>query len=395
MSDHAVIHPISCSPARAPFLPGRPLAHRHGRKAALWPWLPPGSRGAPGSGPLRLWGGDEAYGMRFRFGVEVPIRGFVSIPFLVASLIVRDEESEIGACLDTLDGVVDAVRVHDTGSRDRTAQIAAERGATVTQGRWSDDFAAARNEALEGWSALWVMTVDADQRYTGDPGLLRRFLETCAADVVEVEVDNAHEELPYTNTAAHLHRKDAVRWAGRVHERLVGRTVAAPREAVVLKHRGYADPGKRVAKARRNVELARLTLAEAGDDRELIARTLLDLGRSLVGAGLRQEAVDTFETLRELFPGTPEWLRGTDFLARLVLAAGLDEVCLALVEQIRAAGASAMYCDWLAAQALAQLGDVATAGRLLDGVTEVVDTSGRRQDPRALAELRSLMASVR
>ncbi|MBL7254805.1 tetratricopeptide repeat-containing glycosyltransferase [Paractinoplanes lichenicola] len=318
----------------------------------------------------------------------------MSIPFLAASLIVRDEEAEIGGCLDSLSGVVDKIHVHDTGSRDRTPQIAAERGAALTQGQWADDFSKARNEALSGWSALWVMTVDADQRYEGDPRLLRAFLEDCDADVVEVEIDNAHDELPYTNTAAHLHRKDAVRWQGRVHERLVGRTAAAPRAAIVLKHHGYAGPAVRTAKAVRNVELARLTLAGAGQDRELIARTLLDLGRSLIGAGRRQEAVDTFETLRELFPGTPEWLRGTDFLARLVLAAGLDEVCLALVEQMRAAGGPPAYCDWLAAQALAQLGDVATARRLLAGVTEVVDTGGRRPDPRALAELRGLMDLV-
>ena len=125
-----------------------------------------------------------------------------------------------------------------------------------------------------------------------------------------------------------------------------------------------------------------------------IATTLLDLGRSLVGAGHRQQAVDTFEVLREFCPGTPQWLEGTDFLARLVLSAGLDEVCLVLVEQLRAAGAPAPYCDWLAAQALAQLGDVPAAARLLDGVTEVVDTAGRRQDPAALRELRELVGRL-
>jgi hypothetical protein len=135
-------------------------------------------------------------------------------------------------------------------------------------------------------------------------------------------------------------------------------------------------------------------LEEAGDDRPLIARTLLDLGRSLIGAGRRQEAVNTLETLRELFPGTPEWVRGTDFLARLMLAAGMDDIGLALSEQLRRAGADPAYCDWLAAQALAQLGDVATAVRLLDGVAEVVDTSGRRPDPRALAELRDLVGRL-
>ncbi|MFC7483394.1 hypothetical protein ACFQX7_29960 [Luedemannella flava] len=125
-----------------------------------------------------------------------------------------------------------------------------------------------------------------------------------------------------------------------------------------------------------------------------VAATLLDLGRSLVGAERRQEAVDAFETLRELFPGTREWLVATDFLARQVLAAGLDEVCLVLVDQLRAAGAPPMYCDWLAAQAIAQLGDVAAAQRLLDGVTEVVDTDGRRYETTALRELKDLLGSL-
>ncbi|MCM4083979.1 glycosyltransferase [Paractinoplanes hotanensis] len=324
----------------------------------------------------------------------------MSKPFLVACLIVRDESAELAGCLASLAGVVDEVRVHDTGSVDETPQIAAECGAIVTLGRWTDDFAAARNAALEGWSALWVLSVDADQRYVGDPEKLRDLLTGNTAEVVEVEVDNAHDELPYANTAAHLFRKDDVGWTGRVHERLTGvdgrapRTAVAPRGAIVLAHGGYARPEVRAAKALRNAELARRTLQEAGGDRALIARTLLDLGRSLIGAGQRQEAVDTLETLRDLFPGTPEWLHGTDFLARLVLAAGLDDVCLTLVEQMRAAGAARPYCDWLAAQALAQLGDVATATRLLAGVTEVVDTAGRRHDPRALHELRTLLAAL-
>jgi hypothetical protein len=327
----------------------------------------------------------------------------VTIPFLVACLIVRDEASELAGCLGSLTGLVDEVRVYDTGSVDGTAQIAAELGAVVTLGRWTDDFGAARNAALEGWSALWVLSVDADQRYTGEPGRLRELLARSRADVVEVEVDNAHDELAYTNTAAHLFRPAAVRWQGRVHERLVGvdgrppAVEAAPREAIALRHGGYARPDVRAVKASRNAALAQRALEElAGraEDRPLIARTLLDLGRSLIGAGRRQEAVDTLEMLRDLFPGTPEWLQGTDFLARLLLAGGLDEVCLALVDQLRAAGAAPAYCDWLAAQALAQLGDVAGATRLLDGVTEVVDTAGRRQDPRALRELRRLLAAL-
>ena len=155
---------------------------------------------------------------------------------------------------------------------------------------------------------------------------------------------------------------------------------------------GHLEPDELFRITRQSLD--ELVAAGRAADRPLVARTLLDLGRSLVGAGRRQDAADTFETLRELFPGTPEWLHSTDFLARLVLAAGLDEVCLALVDQLRTGGAAKAYCDWLAAQALAQLGDVAEAIRLLEGVSEVVDTGGRRQDPRALHELRALMTSL-
>jgi hypothetical protein len=320
--------------------------------------------------------------------------------FLAASLIVRDERTDLTDCLASLAGVVDQVHVHDTGSADGTPSLAASLGAEVTRGRWQDDFGAARNAAEEGWTAEWVLSIDADHRcVVPDPARLRALLLEAGADVCRVEVDNAHYELPYTHSEARIHRAGRVRWSGRVHERLVTAdgsrppTTDLPRDAIMLDHRGYADPRERIAKAVRNARLARLALAEVTSPAD-VARTLLDLGRSLVGAGLKQDAVDLFEEIRRLFPGTPEWVHATDFLARLVLAAGMDDICLGLTEQLRAAGAPKPYCDWLAAQSLAQLGDVATAIALLDGVTEVVDPAGRRLDPRMLEELRELVGRL-
>jgi hypothetical protein len=297
------------------------------------------------------------------------------------------------------------VHVYDTGSVDGTAELAGRLGAVVVRGRWDDDFAGARNAAEDGWDAEWILSVDADHRCVAEPGRLRGLLAATGADVCRVEIDNAHDELFYTHNEARIYRAGRVRWSGRVHERLVTAdgerpyTADLPREAIVLGHLGYADPMRRAAKAVRNAELGRqalgeLTAAGAGADPREVARTLLDLGRSLVGAGLRQDAVDTFEALRELFPGTPEGLQGTDFLARVLLAAGMDDACLVLTEQLRAGGAPQPYCDWLAAQALVQLGEVARAAALLDGVAEVVDTAGRRPDPRALRELRDLVGRL-
>jgi glycosyltransferase involved in cell wall biosynthesis len=66
-----------------------------------------------------------------------------------ATLIVRNEEHHIGACLQSIAGLVDEVVVVDTGSYDRSREIAADHGARVFDYEWHDDFAAARNYAID------------------------------------------------------------------------------------------------------------------------------------------------------------------------------------------------------------------------------------------------------
>jgi hypothetical protein len=327
----------------------------------------------------------------------------VTEPLLAAALIVQDEAAMLGDCLASLAGLVDEIHVHDTGSTDGTPDLAALFGATVTRGGWAGDFAAARNEAQAGWSATWVLAVDADHRVTADPGALRRLLTETTADVLRVEVDDAHHANPYRQLEARLYRPDAVSWTGRVHERLVRADGSAPNPDAVpadilrLRHLGHATYPDRIRRAERNLALTLDELAAAGDalDRERVARTMLELGRDCAQAERWQQAADTFESLRELFPGTPEWRQATDALARIVLASGLDEVCLVLVDQLRADGAAPAYCDWLAAQAMAQLGHPDEAADLLAGVTEVVDTAGRRHDRTALREITALVEHLR
>ena len=325
---------------------------------------------------------------------------------LAAALIVRDEAAMLPGCLASLAGVVDEIHVYDTGSTDGTPELAARLGATVSRGTWGDDFAAARNAALAGWSATWVLALDADHRVTADPGALRRLLTEATAGALLVTVDDAHHAGPYRQLETRLYRPAVASWSGRVHERLVRPGGSVPGRATVpayalrLSHLGHATRADLHHRAERNLALARVALGELagqgpGADRRQIARMMLHLGRDCAAADRRQEAVDAFEMLRELFPRTPEWLQATDALARLVLADGYDKVCLVLVDQLRAAGAARPYCDWLAAQAMAQLGYPHDAAALLGGVAEVVDTAGRRRDPKALRELTALIERLR
>ncbi|WP_067508482.1 glycosyltransferase [Actinoplanes sp. TFC3] len=321
---------------------------------------------------------------------------------LTAVLIVRDEAAMLPDCLESLRGVVDEVQVHDTGSTDGTAEVAERFGAVVTRGDWADDFAAARNAAAGASSGGWVLALDADHRVLADRSALRELLASTDADALLVDVHDEHHSGPYRQFETRLYRPDAAAWQGRVHEQLVrpdGSVPAretVPGEMLWMRHLGHATYQDRIRRAERNLALTQVTLEElkrqGGDaTRKPIAETLLALGRDFAAAEQRQSAVDTFEALRELFPLTPEWVQATDGLARLVLASGYDKLCLVLVEQLRDAGADPAYCNWLAAQALAQLGDPYEAAALLDGVDEVVDTAGRRRDPAVLREITALV----
>jgi glycosyltransferase involved in cell wall biosynthesis len=79
-------------------------------------------------------------------------------------MIVRNEERFLGDCLKSLEGVADEIVVVDTGSTDRTKEIAAGYGAKLFDFPWRDDFSAARNESVSHCLGEWILYVDADER---------------------------------------------------------------------------------------------------------------------------------------------------------------------------------------------------------------------------------------
>ncbi|WP_353932331.1 glycosyltransferase [Okeanomitos corallinicola TIOX110] len=81
-------------------------------------------------------------------------------------MIVKNEEVALPKCLESVKNVVDEIVVLDTGSTDKTPEIAQQFGAKLHYFPWCNDFSKARNEALKYVTGDWILVLDADETLT-------------------------------------------------------------------------------------------------------------------------------------------------------------------------------------------------------------------------------------
>jgi GT2 family glycosyltransferase len=128
------------------------LARTNGRRVALRPFVDGGSKIPTSNGTST--GNRPGSESRARLSA-----GHVRVSLTV---IARNEESNLPNCLASVRGLFDEIVVIDTGSHDRTAEIARSFGAKVFDFPWVDDFGAARNEALARATGDFAFWLDAD-----------------------------------------------------------------------------------------------------------------------------------------------------------------------------------------------------------------------------------------
>jgi glycosyltransferase involved in cell wall biosynthesis len=78
-------------------------------------------------------------------------------------MITRDEEHFLARCLSSVQAIVDEIIVVDTGSVDRTREIAGLFTDRIYDFKWTDDFSAARNYSLSKATGDWIFSLDADE----------------------------------------------------------------------------------------------------------------------------------------------------------------------------------------------------------------------------------------
>ena len=128
------------------------LNGNNGRKVSLRPFVDGKSAVPDSTGTAAIY----RRGKATRFGLSAD-----SVK-VTLTVIARDEEKNLPKCLESVRGLFDEIVVIDTGSHHRTAEIARSFGAKVFDFPWIDDFAAARNAALERATGDYAFWLDAD-----------------------------------------------------------------------------------------------------------------------------------------------------------------------------------------------------------------------------------------
>jgi GT2 family glycosyltransferase/2-polyprenyl-3-methyl-5-hydroxy-6-metoxy-1,4-benzoquinol methylase/tetratricopeptide (TPR) repeat protein len=179
------------------------------------------------------------------------------------TMIVKNEESNLPRLLASVEGLFDEIVVVDTGSTDRTVEIATAAGARVVEWAWRDDFAAARNVAIENATSDWCMWLDADDELLPDERTkLEQILRSLSPSYMGYGIRCRCHEVDaryYVDQVRIFVRDERIRFEGRCHEQNQPAILRAGGDVawtdVIVDHHGYADPEALQAKLERNIHL--------------------------------------------------------------------------------------------------------------------------------------------
>jgi tetratricopeptide (TPR) repeat protein len=229
-------------------------------------------------------------------------------------MIVRDEEEMLGRCLAAVADAVDEIVLVDTGSSDRTVEIAESYGARVLFHAWSGSFAQARNVSFDAASGDWLMYLDADEVLVAeDAAMLRALTGRTWREAFYLSETNYTGDLEdgtaVTHNALRVYRNRAeYRFEGRLHEQIANRLPGYLPErleatAVRVEHYGYLGAVRDSReKLRRNIELLRLQQLESPPTPFLH----YNLGSEYAAAGDPLAALEEFERSWELLQALPD-----------------------------------------------------------------------------------------
>ena len=141
-------------------------------------------------------------------------------PRLSVCMIVKNEERFLGQCLTSVKDIADELIVIDTGSTDRTVEIAREHEAQVGHFEWCNDFAAARNASIAPATGDWILFLDADEELSHkEKAELPHLLSQIEVSLYRLPLINSHQGERSKSYVPRLFRNlPGIIFVGCVHE---------------------------------------------------------------------------------------------------------------------------------------------------------------------------------
>lgn len=203
-------------------------------------------------------------------------------------MIVKDEEKNIEKALSWGKNLFWEQIVVDTGSSDRTVEIAKRLGARIYHFPWRDDFAAAKNYAIDQARGEWIAFLDADEYMEAEDGQRIRCLleelssgeqageskqqEVLAVLTAWVNLEDGGSVMAHGSQLRFFRNRENLRYQGRIHEALCLREGSDRRslseadwrnavQDIIIYHTGYArsvtGEGQKAERNRRILEKER------------------------------------------------------------------------------------------------------------------------------------------
>lgn len=200
-------------------------------------------------------------------------------------MIVKDEEKNIERALSWAKDIAFEQIVVDTGSTDRTVEIAEKMGAKVYHFEWINDFSAAKNYAIEQATGNWIAFLDADEyisrqdakklfailkKIRSDPDMREKCL---VLNIPLVNVDENGNPTSVYDQERVFRNIPQARYKGKIHEMItLGSESVFRMDDIKVVHTGYSETAyEQTGKAWRNIDMLRLELKERPDDLTLKA----------------------------------------------------------------------------------------------------------------------------
>lgn len=231
---------------------------------------------------------------------------------LTVCVIAKNEEKFLGQCLASIKGLASQIIVIDTGSTDRTVEIAKQFGAEVYSFPWCDDFSAARNAALEHATGDWILMLDADEELPAqEHERLRADLQKSDQIAYRLPLVNRGQESEGQHYVPRLFRNaPGVYYQGRIHEQVLPSLLPYCQAwgldtglgSAQILHHGYDEEVMRDRnKVERNLRLLRQAVTEQPGDPNLV----MNLGLELVHSGDLTGGLEQYREAYRLLSSQP------------------------------------------------------------------------------------------